>query len=269
MRKCASLLAALLVSLGLHVALVSGAYALVASVDARAREREEPVDEQAQLDLSSVDLSFSEQEDETAAVNDAPPPSETQEPVPPPPAPAFTEPPVLVVPAEPDAVPVAVVQDVERTELRPPDPEVPDVVPDASEPSERQTPELVSEPPPAEVPPHSDTPPSSAPSVPAPNQDRVEVQTVQPSLLRKIKRPRYPEGARSRGEEGDVVLELSIDAQGLVVDARIVSGCGFAELEQAAVAAVKGKALFHPARRGGEPVASRAIVTIDFRLKRR
>jgi protein TonB len=83
--------------------------------------------------------------------------------------------------------------------------------------------------------------------------------------MRRIK-PDYPRGARERREEGDVTLELGISAEGTVDSVKIVSSCGFAELEAAAVAAAK-KARFNPARQGGKAIPHSARITLQFRLK--
>ena len=104
----------------------------------------------------------------------------------------------------------------------------------------------------------------AAPAAPAPSQARVAVDKP-PSPRRRIK-PEYPKGARQRGEEGDVTLELDVSADGMVDDVRIVASCGFAELEQAAMQAVK-RARFVPARRGSANVQSTARLTLTFRLK--
>ena len=100
--------------------------------------------------------------------------------------------------------------------------------------------------------------------MPAPSQARVAVDKP-PSPRQRIK-PEYPEGARQRGEEGDVTLELDVSANGTVDDVRIVASCGFAELEQAAVQAAK-RARFTPARRGPANVPATARLTLTFRLK--
>ena len=73
-------------------------------------------------------------------------------------------------------------------------------------------------------------------------------------------------GARQRGEEGDVTLELDISATGAVDDVRVVASCGYPELEQAAIQAVK-RAHFTPARRGSANVAATARLKLTFRLK--
>ena len=88
-----------------------------------------------------------------------------------------------------------------------------------------------------------------------------------PSPRRRIKLE-YPKGARLRGEEGDVTLELDITKDGVVGGVRIVDAdsCSFDELKQAAVQAVK-RARFTPARRGSANVPSTARITLTFRLR--
>ena len=99
---------------------------------------------------------------------------------------------------------------------------------------------------------------------PAPSQARIAVDKP-PAPRRRIK-PEYPRGARERGEEGDVTLELDITATGTVDDVRIIASCGFPELEQAAIQAVR-RARFTPARRGSAKVPATARITLTFRLR--
>jgi len=79
-------------------------------------------------------------------------------------------------------------------------------------------------------------------------------------------RPRYPELARQRGEEADVVVAVWVGARG-DVDRVAVSSSAGAEFDAAAVAAVE-KARFHPALRDGEQVPSRVALRLHFRLDR-
>ena len=205
-----------------------------------------------ELDLTSVDLSFSETPDEAAAPMLPPPSPAIEKPIPPPPSVAEPPPPPILDPAQP---PVAV---------KPPPP--PPVKP------------LVPPPPPIEPPPHVAEPPSEAepppqqqpqspieiPPTPAPSQARIAVD--KPPAPRRHIKPDYPKGARERGEEGDVKLELDISAAGTVDDVRIVASCGFPELEQAAIQAAK-RARFTPARRGSKNVPATASLTLTFRLR--
>jgi protein TonB len=77
-------------------------------------------------------------------------------------------------------------------------------------------------------------------------------------------RPRYPWRARQRGEEADVVVEAWVGPAGEVGDVQVVASAG-EEFDAAALAAVR-RAQFHPARRGGEAVASRVALRLHFRL---
>lgn len=98
--------------------------------------------------------------------------------------------------------------------------------------------------------------------VAAPREARIDAP---PRPMRAI-RPVYPKGARLRGEEGAVVLELHVTSQGRAEAVRVVTTSGFEELDRAAVTAVKA-ARFTPAKAGGANVDAPARLTLLFRLK--
>ena len=182
----------------------------------------------ATLDLSSVDLSFAEDEDETAAVSPTMP------------AMPEVEPPKPREEAPPEA---------ERAEdPLPPDPAAPQLAEPEPERERMETPEI---PPPS--------PP--APAV-APKQAKIDA----PPKPHKAIKPDYPKGARQRGEQGDVVLEIRVNAAGIVDRVDVVSPSGFSELDEAAVRAARA-ARFTPAKSGGSAVASTARLTLTFKLK--
>ena len=182
----------------------------------------------ATLDLSSVDLSFAEDEDETAAVSPTMPAMPEVEP----PKPREEKPP-----------------EAERAEdPLPPDPTAPSLAEPEPEREQMETPNI---PPPA--------PP--APAV-APKQAKIDA----PPKPHKTIKPDYPKGARQRGEQGEVMLEIRVNAAGIVDRVDIVSSCGFPELDEAAVRAAR-TARFTPAKSGGSPVASTARLKLDFKLK--
>ena len=182
----------------------------------------------ATLDLSSVDLSFAEDEDETAAVSPTMPAMPEVEP----PKPREENPP-----------------EAERAEdPLPPDPAAPKLAEPEPEREQMETPEI---PPPS--------PP--APAV-APKQAKIDA----PPKPNKAIKPDYPKGARQRGEQGDVVLEIRVNAAGIVDRVDIVSPSGFSELDEAAVRAARA-ARFTPAKSGGSAVASTARLTLTFKLK--
>jgi len=186
----------------------------------------------ASLDLSSVELSFAEEEDATASTAQAmpaPPPAE-------PPSPADRPEPLEKLDALDDTAPL-----VSPEEAVPPSPE-----------PEREA---------------METPPAPEPSAPvverpAPKQAKVDA----PPRPRKAIRPDYPKGARQRGEQGDVVLEIRVGADGIVERVEVAESSGHPELDEAAVRAAKA-ARFSPARAGRESVASTARLTLTFRLR--
>ena len=201
----------------------------------------------ATLDLSSVDLSFADEDDENAAVAPSmpsPPPAEP--PAPPeerPPEPEL-EKPSEPMPPEPDA-------------FRPPEPDQTEPLP---EPSHMEPPRTSDEV--AKAPSTSEAQAPSASEAQAPKQAKVDA----PPKPRKTIRPDYPKGARQRGEQGDVVLEIRVGADGLVDYVSVVESCGHSELDEAAVRAAKA-AHFTPAKAGGRSVASTARLTLTFRLR--
>ena len=85
-----------------------------------------------------------------------------------------------------------------------------------------------------------------------------------PAFLRRIT-PVYPEQARRLGREGRVVLRLTIDARGNLLNVVVLQTPGFG-FEEAAVEAVKRSA-FRPAMVNGQAVASIARLPIRFALR--
>ena len=192
----------------------------------------------ATLDLSSVDLSFAEDEDETAAVSPTMPAMPEVEP----PKPREEKPP-----------------EAERAEdPLPPDPIAPKLAEPEPEREKMETPELKPEPEKPKV----ERPPAEPVPAVAPKQAKIDA----PPKPRKTIRPDYPKGARQRGEQGDVVLEIRVNAAGIVDRVDIVSPSGFSELDEAAVRAARA-ARFTPAKSGGSAVASTARLTLTFKLK--
>lgn len=177
----------------------------------------------ATLDLSSVELSFAEKEEETAAL--APMPQNVQQKV----RPSVAEFPPDMKPEKP----------------LPPDPKA------VKFPEPKEDVRLKTE----------DAKAVGA-TQPAPRQARLDAP---PRPKRNI-RPDYPKGARQRGEQGDVVLEIRVNAEGLVDAVKVAASSGFAELDEAAVKAAKA-AKFSPARSGHAPVASTARLKLSFKLK--
>lgn len=78
--------------------------------------------------------------------------------------------------------------------------------------------------------------------------------------------PVYPMMARRLGKEGRVLLRLTIDEKGNLLNIEVIEGSGYGFTE-AAVAAVK-RSSFMPAKIDGMPVMSRALLPIRFNLRR-
>ncbi len=196
----------------------------------------------AKLDLTSVELSFAEEDSETAEVAPSlPAPAHEEPPRPPeekPPEPKLEKPDIPLPP------------DPESAAIPEPKPEVEHMEPPPQKPQEEKKP--------------APTPaPTAAPSpAVAPRQAKIDA----PPKPRRSIRPEYPQGARQRGEQGDVVVEIRVNDRGAVDDVSIVSSCGFPELDNAAVRAAKS-ARFTPAKSGDKSVASTARLTLTFRLR--
>ena len=75
--------------------------------------------------------------------------------------------------------------------------------------------------------------------------------------------PTYPAAARNSGAQGRVVVEVIIDEQGKVIEARAVSGHTF--LQQAAVQAAR-QARFTPALLSGQPIKVKGTINYVFTL---
>ena len=184
----------------------------------------------AELDLSSVELSFSDEKLENpTAVATLPPAARHEVPAP---------------------KPIELPPEVRPEKASPPDPS------DYKFPEPKVETKI-------QPPQPTQTPQPSQPSQPSSlSQARVDA----PPRPRRAIRPEYPKGARLRGEQGNVILEIEIGADGVCVAAKVAVSCGFAELDAAAVKAALA-ARFVPAKAGNSPVSSVARLTLSFRLK--
>ena len=178
-----------------------------------------------------------------------------------------------------------------QTEAPPPPPVLPDKpaftdAPPPPKPVSKPTPEPTPAPAPAPkpvpLPPAAVSPaPPAASGKPAATSaagtsDKATIQSASggganghidahPSLNRPIK-PSYPMGSRRRGEEGTVILDVSVAADGTANSVSLVTGSGFSELDSAAVRAAE-RARFKPGSRNGRAVDSVARLTVIFRLR--
>ena len=106
---------------------------------------------------------------------------------------------------------------------------------------------------------HAQNAPDDAPTEP-PQAD----EKLTPPSLKQDAQPVYPATAQEEGVAAEVLLDIDIDAAGLVENAKVVRGAepqgyGF---DEAAIAAAK-QLLFEPARVGSQAVP----VTISYRFR--
>ena len=78
--------------------------------------------------------------------------------------------------------------------------------------------------------------------------------------------PVYPLLARRLGKEGKVILRLTIDDKGKLLNLEIIEGSGYGFTESA-IEAVR-RSTFQPAMKEGKPILSRALLPIKFTLRR-
>jgi protein TonB len=105
--------------------------------------------------------------------------------------------------------------------------------------------------------------PSDVDSLPIPADEYLV--TAMPSVLSEVRIP-YPPEAKAKGIEGTVLLDLLIDAGGLVRQVTVISGPGFGLNEAAAEALRRFK--FKPALVGDKPVAVKVRYPYRFVLER-
>lgn len=78
--------------------------------------------------------------------------------------------------------------------------------------------------------------------------------------------PVYPMMAKRLGKEGRVLLRLTIDEKGNLLNVEVLEGSGYG-FTDAAIEAIKRSA-FIPATIDGKPVLTKALLTIKFTLRR-
>ena len=86
-----------------------------------------------------------------------------------------------------------------------------------------------------------------------------------PKFLHK-ELPVYPLAARRLNKEGSVILRLTIDSAGNLMNIEVMENAGYG-FTKAAREAVQ-KSTFLPAKRDGRSVACRALLPIRFKLRR-
>ena len=126
--------------------------------------------------------------------------------------------------------------------------------------------------------PPENLPPELEPLVlPLPPEEEIQTLPVALEAAAQIKtpprpasaqiRPDYPRASRQNGEEGRVVVDVTISAEGCVTVVKIVSSSGFARLDEAAEKAIRS-ARFRPARTESDtPIEGTLRIPLVFKLK--
>src|SRR5262245_15827210 len=78
--------------------------------------------------------------------------------------------------------------------------------------------------------------------------------------------PVYPSSARQLGIQGTSLLRVHVAADGRVTDSVVARSAGHADMDEAAMAAVR-QWRFEPGRRGQEAVAMWVVLPVEFRIK--
>lgn len=191
---------------------------------------------------------------------DTPPALAPAPPAPPPPAPPPPEPPPPPPPKP-------------RPEPPKPVPKPAKPKPPPLPPSEKAitVPQETAEPAPAPVvaaAPAAPAAASPAQSVPGPSSNEVPI-TPPRSDARHLNNPKpeYPRTSMRLREEGQVLLDVYILADGTVGEVKLRQSSGFSRLDESAMKTVK-KWKFVPAHRGNEPIASWYVQPITFESPR-
>lgn len=100
---------------------------------------------------------------------------------------------------------------------------------------------------------------------PPPPDGQPKKPVVVPPKLSKFVSAPYPAEAQKAGIQGDVVLKLSIDAQGKVTEAEVAEPAGHGFDDAARSAALEF--VFEPATRDGKPIAAKILYKYSFTLK--
>ena len=91
------------------------------------------------------------------------------------------------------------------------------------------------------------------------------VKLVKPKRRVRVK-PKYPGTLRAQGIEGNVIVQVDLDAAGNVLGVKVIKPSAHAEMNREALVTAK-KEKFSPASRGGKAIPFTLSYTIRFRLE--
>lgn len=103
------------------------------------------------------------------------------------------------------------------------------------------------------------------PTKPVAAQPAAEVFSAKPSFRDPPRQPNYPAQARRRNQQGEVLVEVRLDALGRQRSLNVLRSSGVDSLDRAALEAV-AQWRFRPETSGGQAVPSRVQIPIRFAL---
>ena len=85
------------------------------------------------------------------------------------------------------------------------------------------------------------------------------------AIVQKLHKPFYPRYSRIHGEEGRVVIRVTVSRDGKLESYKVIKSTGYPRLDKSAIKAIK-KSRFAPALQGGRRVSSEKSIAFIFRL---
>ncbi|MGH8155106.1 MAG: energy transducer TonB, partial [Rhodanobacteraceae bacterium] len=108
--------------------------------------------------------------------------------------------------------------------------------------------------------------PAAPPRPPAPPPPPADVAPSVDISYKNRNPPQYPIQAIRQGQQGTVILDVTINAQGEVIDVKVEKSSGYRVLDQAAVAAAR-KWRFNPGIQNGKPSGGVVRIPVNFNLQ--
>lgn len=107
--------------------------------------------------------------------------------------------------------------------------------------------------------------PAAPPRPPAPPPPPADVAATYDISYKNAHMPPYPPMAVRQGQQGEVILDVTINAQGEVIDVKVERSSGFRILDRAAAEAARGWK-FNPGVKNGKPVGGVVRIPVNFTL---
>ena len=101
---------------------------------------------------------------------------------------------------------------------------------------------------------------------PPPAMPQPQIVGVRQDPRRPLSKPQYSARMIREGNQGTIDIEVFVQPDGRVADARVVKSTGFDELDLAAIAEAKRNWRLLPATRDGVPIAQWHRLRVTFRL---